>query len=75
MKNRFSSKAKAKLGFIGLGVVALSQTASAAVDLTTLNTQIGDGITQVESFAPIVIGFVITMVVIGIIIKLSKRAG
>ena len=71
---RLSSKAKAKFGVIGGVVLALATSANAAVDLTAVTTSITDGQGQVESFAPVVLGFVVALVVIGAIIKLSKRA-
>ena len=61
------------LGAIGFASVAATQ-ASAAVDLTAVQTQLTAGQTQVESYAPAVIGFVLVLVVIGAFIKLTKRA-
>jgi len=70
---RLSSKAKAKFG-IGGAVLALATNASAAVDLTAVETSMTAGSTQIEGFAPTVIGFVLVLVVIGAFIKLTKRA-
>ncbi len=70
---RLSSKAKAKFGVIGGAVLALATGANAAVDLTAVNTAMTAGQGQIESFAPTVIGFVLTMVIIGAFIKLTKR--
>jgi len=71
---RLSSKAKAKFGVIGGAVLALATNASAAVDLTAVETSMTAGQTQIEGFAPTVIGFVLVLVVIGAFIKLTKRA-
>ena len=70
---RLSSKAKAKFGVIGGAVLALATGANAAVDLTAVNTAMTAGQGQLESFAPTVLGFVLTMVIIGAFIKLTKR--
>jgi hypothetical protein len=70
---RLFSKAK-KFGVI-VGAVALGATsASAAVDLTAVETAMTAGSGQIEGFAPTVIGFVLVLVVIGAFIKLIKRA-
>ncbi len=71
---RLSSKAKAKFGVIGGAVLALATSASAAVDLTAVETSMTAGQGQIEGFAPTVIGFVLVLVVIGAFIKLTKRA-
>ena len=71
---RLSSKAKAKFGIIASAVLALSTGAAAAVDLSTVETSMTAGQTQLEGFAPTVIGFVLVIVVIGAFIKLTKRA-
>jgi len=60
-----------------LGVVVASTvvtTASqAAVDLTEVQTKMDAGSTQLEGFAPVVIGFVVVLIVIGAIIGLTKK--
>jgi len=71
---RLSSKAKAKFGVIGGAVLALATNASAAVDLTAVQTAMTDGQGQIESFAPTVIGFVLVTVIIGALIKLTRRS-
>jgi len=71
---RLSSKAKAKFGVIAGSLFAIATGANAAVDLTAVSTAMTDGQTQLEGFAPTVIGFVLVMVVIGAFIKLTKRA-
>ena len=71
---RLSSKAKAKFGVIGGAILALATGANAAVDLTAVETSMTAGQTQIEGFAPTVIGFVLVLVVIGAFIKLTKRA-
>lgn len=66
---------KAKLaGLFTLGALAAT-SANAAVDMTAVQTAMTDGSSQLESFAPTVIGFVLVLVVIGGFIKLVRRAG
>ena len=72
---RLSSKAKAKFGVIGGAVLALSTGANAAVDLTAVQTALTDGQGQIEGFTPAILGFVLVIMVIGVLIKLVKRAG
>ena len=72
---RLSSKAKAKFGVIGGAILASVTGANAAVDLTAVQTAMTGGQTQIEGFAPVVIGFVLVMTIIGALIKLTKRAG
>ena len=73
---RLSSKAKAKFGVIG-GAVALGTSSVMAavtpVDLTAVQTGLDAGSNQINSFVPVVLGFVIIMVVAGALIKLAKR--
>lgn len=71
---KLSSKAKAKFGVISGVVLASITSASAAVDLTAVEASMTAGQTQIEGFAPTVIGFVLVLVVIGAFIKLTKRA-
>ena len=71
---RLSSKAKAKFGVISGAVLALATSANAAVDLTAVQTKLDAGQTQLEGYAPAVIGFVLVLVIIGAFIKLTKRA-
>ena len=69
-----SSKAKAKFGVIGGAILASVTGANAAVDLAAVQTSMTQGQTQIEGFAPTVIGFVLVLVIIGAFIKLTKRA-
>lgn len=71
---RLSSRAKARFGIIASATMALATGANAAVDLTAVETSMTAGQTQIEGFAPTVIGFVLVLVVIGAFIKLTKRA-
>ncbi|AKF25860.1 hypothetical protein YH65_11060 [Sulfurovum lithotrophicum] len=59
-------------GLVGMSVASMA--AATPLDLTTLSTQIDDAGTQVNSFAPTVIGFVLVMVIIGAVIKLTRKA-
>ena len=53
---------------------AMATSASAAVDLSAVETSMTAGQGQLEGFAPTVIGFVLVIVIIGGFIKLTKRA-
>jgi hypothetical protein len=70
----FKSLKSKMLGLFTLGAAAAT-SASAAVDLTAVQTQLNDGQSQIEGFAPIIIGFVLVMVLVGAFIKLVRRAG
>lgn len=60
-------------GLVGMSVASMA--AVTPLDLTTVATSIDDAGTQVNAFAPTVIGFVLVMVIIGAVLKLTKRAG
>ena len=70
MKNLFTKVA------VATGLASLFATsASAAIDLTAVNAQIGAGMTEVEGFVPVILGFIIVVVIAGVFFKLVKRAG
>ena len=71
MIKKISSKTKARFGVIAGAVMATATSVMADVDLTAVQTA---GAGQLEGYAPTVIGFVLVLVVIGAIIKLTKRS-
>jgi len=71
MFKTFTRKIGAMVGAVALGFTG----ATAAVDLTAVQTEMTAGQGQIEGFAPIVIGFILVMVVVGAIIRLVRKAG
>lgn len=71
MFKKLGKKTKA-LGVVA-GSTVVATTSQAAVDLTDVQTKMTEGSAQLESFAPIVIGFVLVLIVIGAIIGLTKK--
>ena len=64
---------KLKLLVASATLALFTSNASAAVDTAELQNKLDAAGGQLETFAPIVIGFVIVMVVIGAFIRLVKK--
>lgn len=71
MFKKLGKKAKA-LGVVA-GTTVVTTASQAAVDLTAVQTKMTEGSAQLEGFAPVVIGFVVILIVIGAIIGLTKK--
>lgn len=71
MFKKLGKKAKA-LGVVS-GATIVTTSSQAAVDLTAVQTKMTEGTGQIEGFAPVVIGFVVVILVVGVILALVKK--